>query len=103
MRMSGQCQDYAIAKFLALRALGFADTQLRLVALRDTRREIDHAVLVVALAGETLLLDNLLDRVVPASRVEDYRAYYSLTEGCWSLYLPNPLMPDLPAEQLASR
>jgi hypothetical protein len=41
--------------------------------------------------------------VVPASRVEDYRAYYSLTEGCWSLYLLNPLMPDLPAEQLASR
>jgi hypothetical protein len=51
MRMSGQCQDYAIAKFLALRALGFADTQLRLVALRDTRREIDHAVLVVALGA----------------------------------------------------
>jgi predicted transglutaminase-like cysteine proteinase len=103
MRRNGQCQDYAIAKFLALRALGFADAQLRLVVLRDMRRKIDHAVLVVDWAGEALLLDNLLDRAVPASRVADYRAYYSLTERSWSLYLPNPLMPDMPPAQLASR
>ena len=103
MRKNGQCQDYAIAKFLLLRELGVPNDRMRLVVLRDERRQIDHAVLVVSADGRELLLDNLIDGVVPASAAADYRAYYSINETGWWLSLPNPLLPEGPVAQVASR
>ena len=47
MRMSGDCEDYAIAKFFALRQLGFGAEQMRIVILWDEIRGIGHAVLAV--------------------------------------------------------
>src|SRR5438046_1710044 len=43
---SGQCQDYAIAKFMLLRAAGVPNELLRVVVLRDRRLGLDHAVTV---------------------------------------------------------
>lgn len=103
MRKNGQCQDYAIAKFLLLRELGVPNDRMRLVVLRDVRRQFDHAVLVVSVDGQELLLDNLIDGIVPASAAADYRAYYSINETGWWLSLPNPLLPEGPVAQVASR
>lgn len=103
MRRNGQCQDYAIAKFLLLRALGVPDDAMRLVVLRDVRRQVDHAVLVVTVAGQSLMLDNLAPRVVSAAANPNYRAYYSINETGWWLHLPNPLTPQTLSSQVASR
>ncbi len=103
MRRNGQCQDYAITKFLLLRALGVPDDAMRLVVLRDIRRQVDHAVLVVTVAGRSLMLDNLAPRVVSAAANSDYRAYYSINEAGWWLHLPNPLTPQTLSRQVASR
>jgi predicted transglutaminase-like cysteine proteinase len=103
MRRNGQCQDYAITKFLLLRALGVPNDAMRLVVLRDVRRQVDHAVLVVTVDGDELMLDNLAAKVEPIAAAVDYRAYYSINETGWWLYLPNPLMPDGMASQVASR
>jgi len=103
IRRNGQCQDYAIAKFLLLRELGVANDRMRLVVLRDVRRQVDHAVLVVEIDGETLMLDNLIAQVVPAAAAADYRAYYSINETGWWLHLPNPLIPSPVVAQIASR
>jgi len=103
MRRNGQCQDYAIAKFLLLRELGVPNDAMRLVVLRDVRRQVDHAVLVVTVDGEDLMLDNLAAGIVPAASAVDYRAYYSINQTGWWLHLPNPLMPDGMARQVASR
>jgi predicted transglutaminase-like cysteine proteinase len=54
----GDCEDYAILKFMALRALGVAASDLRLVVLRDVRRQQDHAVLAARLDGRWIVLDN---------------------------------------------
>src|ERR1700761_4825504 len=43
MSRNGQCEDYAIAKFMLLRALGFANDDLRVLVVRDVVRQIDHA------------------------------------------------------------
>jgi predicted transglutaminase-like cysteine proteinase len=102
-RHNGQCQDYAITKFLLLRELGVPDRAMRLVVLRDTRRQVDHAVLVVDVSGHELMLDNLAPRVVSANADPNYHAYYSVNESGWWLYLPNPLMPDAVDRQVASR
>lgn len=55
---AGDCEDYAIAKFVALRAAGFASSDLRLIIMRDTLRQEDHAVASVRLDGRWWLLDN---------------------------------------------
>jgi predicted transglutaminase-like cysteine proteinase len=53
----GDCEDYAIAKYVALREAGMSVDDLRLVLVRD-RVAGDHAVLAVRHAGRWLVLDN---------------------------------------------
>jgi predicted transglutaminase-like cysteine proteinase len=57
-RGAGDCEDYAIAKFVALRLSGIAAQDLRLVILRDTIWQQDHAVVAARLDGRWLMLDN---------------------------------------------
>jgi len=53
----GDCEDYAIAKYAALRELGIPVDDLRLVLVRD-RGAGDHAVLAVRNGSRWLVLDN---------------------------------------------
>jgi predicted transglutaminase-like cysteine proteinase len=55
---SGDCEDYAIAKYVALGESGTASDDLRLVVVRDARRKADHAVVAIRFDGEWLILDN---------------------------------------------
>ena len=41
----GDCEDYAIAKYVALRAAGIPAKQLRVLLVRDNIARLDHAVL----------------------------------------------------------
>jgi len=79
----GQCQDYAIAKYMALRQAGVPAALMRVVILRATDLGEDHAVLVVNVDGETLMLDNLRSGIVAASSETSYRPYYSINEAGW--------------------
>ena len=54
----GDCEDYAIAKFVALREAGIDAGDLRLVIVRDLSAGEDHAVTAVRLDGSWLVLDN---------------------------------------------
>jgi predicted transglutaminase-like cysteine proteinase len=54
----GDCEDYAIAKYVALVAAGFARDDLQLVLVRDRAVRQDHAVLAARLDGHWLILDN---------------------------------------------
>lgn len=86
LRKNGQCQDYAIAKYMLLREAGISATALRLVILRDTRQALDHAVLVAYVDGQPMLLDNQINDVVPAATVHYYAPYYSISEQGWWLH-----------------
>jgi predicted transglutaminase-like cysteine proteinase len=86
LRKSGQCQDYAIAKYLLLRAAGMPAEDLRVVVVRDVRRGLDHAVTVAYVGGEALMLDNQLRDVVPTASVRNYQPYYSINEQGWWLH-----------------
>jgi predicted transglutaminase-like cysteine proteinase len=77
---SGDCEDYAIAKYVTLRQLGFAAEQLRLVVVHDTMRELAHAVLAVYLDDQVYILDNLTRMVLPQEQVTHYIPYYSINE-----------------------
>lgn len=76
----GDCEDFAIAKYLSLRALGFQAEDMRLLVLWDLKREAAHAVLVVRHEGQELVLDNLRRRIVPLARLPHYQVHYSVND-----------------------
>ncbi len=80
---NGDCEDYAIAKFISLRTLGFANEDMRIVVLRDTNLNALHAVLVVYMDGQAYILDNQARSVVRAQSIRHYRPIYSLNETTW--------------------
>ncbi|MGF1609471.1 MAG: transglutaminase-like cysteine peptidase [Kiloniellales bacterium] len=82
----GDCEDFAIAKYYSLKALGFPTDSLRILVLKDTRREMMHAVLMVEDGGETLLLDNLSDRLLTWAEAPHYRPIYSINEVAYNLH-----------------
>lgn len=87
LRRSGQCQDYAIAKYLLLRAAGVPAQQLRLVVLRDTRLGLDHAITAAYVGGEVLVLDNQRRDIARADEIRHYQPYYSINEEGWWLHI----------------
>jgi predicted transglutaminase-like cysteine proteinase len=88
LRHSGDCEDYAIAKYVTLRQLGFAPEQLRVVVVRDVVRDLAHAVLAVYLDDEVYILDNLTKAVLPQERITHYVPYYSINESTRWAHVP---------------
>jgi predicted transglutaminase-like cysteine proteinase len=86
MNKDGDCEDYAIAKFMSLRQLGFRNGQMRVAVVDDLNLGIAHAILVVYLDGRAFVLDNQIARVVPAEIVRHYRPIYSINEDAWWLH-----------------
>lgn len=83
----GDCEDFAIVKYMALRLLGFKPDNLRIVIVVDQNLASEHAVLVVYVDGQTLLLDNQTSRVAHTNRVDHYLAVYSINEENWWRHL----------------
>ncbi len=54
----GDCEDYAIAKYVALREAGVAEDDVRLVIVRNLAVGEDHAVVAARLDGSWIVLDN---------------------------------------------
>ena len=82
----GDCEDYAIAKYLSLRALGFSSANLRIAVLWDARAQESHAVLVYSKDNLSLVLDNRNDLLLPASSLGHYQPTYSVNETSWALH-----------------
>ena len=83
----GDCEDYAIVKYMTLRALGLKPAQMRIVVLWDMNLKLGHAGLVVYAGRRILLLDNQINRVVDANRISHYRINYSLNENNWWVHI----------------
>jgi predicted transglutaminase-like cysteine proteinase len=75
---AGDCEDYAILKYLALREAGISPDDLRLLIVSYPRRRIIHAVLAVHSDGEWLLLDNLTMVMVNSLEATQYRPLIAL-------------------------
>jgi predicted transglutaminase-like cysteine proteinase len=75
---AGDCEDYAILKYFALRAVGMGRDDLRLVIVRDIRRKLDHALLAARLDERWLLLDNRTLIMVDAMDARHYHPLFVL-------------------------
>lgn len=80
IKKSGDCEDYAIAKYYALRELGIPAKKLRIVALQDSIRRLGHAVLVVYTNDEAYVLDNQTKLVLPHGKYSHYIPQFSVNE-----------------------
>ena len=54
----GDCEDYATLKYLALRAAGISDDDVKIVILENIFPDEDHAAVAARVDGEWLILDN---------------------------------------------
>jgi len=86
----GDCEDYAIAKYMALRVLGFSDAQLRLTIMtRRTDREI-HAVLLVAVGADWYVADNLKRGLRRLDGYDGWKPEFSVSDAGFWRYTARP-------------
>ncbi len=91
---AGDCEDYAIAKFFALQEAGVSPDDLRIVILRDDRREEDHAVVAARLDGSWLMLDNRHMVMVEDQQVQRYRPVFLVDRDGVKLYSDTPAIAE---------
>ncbi|MSO71267.1 MAG: hypothetical protein EXQ88_04550 [Alphaproteobacteria bacterium] len=81
---SGDCEDFAIAKYLALRHLGYSAETLRIVILTDSIRGQVHAVLAVGNGDGAVILDSLSSELFADALYAHYEPHISVNElGMW--------------------
>ncbi len=86
LRRNGDCEDYALAKYVTLRELGWPADKLRLAIVRDTKLNLNHAILLANVDGEVYIGDNQVEGLVRAESIRHYRPIYSINETGWWLH-----------------
>jgi predicted transglutaminase-like cysteine proteinase len=89
----GDCEDFAITKYFALRSLNVPNDRLRITYVKarigGPRSDVTQAHMILGYyedpAGEPLILDNLITELRPASRRTDLMPVFSFnSEGLWT-------------------
>jgi predicted transglutaminase-like cysteine proteinase len=101
---AGDCEDYAIAKLVALRQAGVASEDLKLVILHDALHNEDHAVVAARLDGRWLTLDNRRMAMVEDAQVRNYRPTFLIDRDGVKRYqdAPLPALEDRDAASVSS-
>jgi len=92
----GDCEDYVIAKYFILKHFGIAPSNMRMVVVIDN--DIVHAILVVSINADEVILDNRFSLSDSLASMARYRVIYSFDEnfawvhpnGVLRLNLPRP-------------
>ena len=82
----GDCEDYAIAKYVALREAGVAAEDMRIVLVRDMAVREDHAVLAVREGGGWMILDNRSMAPIADSDVRNFMPLFALDQDGVKLF-----------------
>jgi predicted transglutaminase-like cysteine proteinase len=93
---TGDCEDYAIAKYVALRMAGIAAEDLRIVVMVDTFRHEGHAVAAVRLDGHWLILDNRRTAMIEDSYLRNYRPLFVIDDAGVSKFTDAPVLASMP-------
>jgi predicted transglutaminase-like cysteine proteinase len=94
----GDCEDYAIVKYVALREAGLSGEDVKIVILRNSFPAEDHAVAAARVDGEWLILDNRNLTLVHDTDVTRATPKFLLDEdGVHRFTVPNQTaLDDLP-------
>ncbi len=82
----GDCEDFAIAKYTALRILGVPEDRMRIAIVQDLQKNVPHAVLIVYTDNGPMLLDNQIKTTVAVSQVQHYKPIFSINQQAWWLH-----------------
>ena len=98
----GDCEDFAIAKYVALRAAGVPAKQLRVLLVRDNIARLDHAVLAANADGHWFILDNRWTAAVEDNDVRRFTPLFALDdEGVKLLAAPYTSMVEARIEPMS--
>lgn len=87
MERGGDCEDYAIAKYLSLKRLGISASNMRIMIVQDQKLGgVIHAVLEVTINNTRYLLDNQAKHIVAENSVYHYQPIYALNTHSWWAY-----------------
>jgi predicted transglutaminase-like cysteine proteinase len=98
---AGDCEDYAIAKYAALRLAGVAPEDLRIVIMRNTISGEDHAVTAARLDGHWLTLDNNRMALIEDADLRNVRPTFVIDQRGVLQYVDPPLLANSPRDNLA--
>ncbi|WP_413702351.1 transglutaminase-like cysteine peptidase [Psychromonas sp. KJ10-10] len=82
----GDCEDFAIAKYFTLKAMGVAPEKMRLMYVRALAYNEAHMVLIYSETIDQipLVLDNINHNILPANQRNDLKPIYSFNgDGLW--------------------
>jgi predicted transglutaminase-like cysteine proteinase len=82
----GDCEDFALAKYFTLKAMGVAPNKMRLMYVRALTFNQAHMVLIYSekISDMPLVLDNLNPNILPANQRPDLKPVYSFNgDGLW--------------------
>jgi len=82
----GDCEDYAIVKYGVLREAGVAETDLKVLLVRDLAVRQDHAVLAVRIDGRWLVLDNRRAALLETSDLPHFMPLFAIDRAGVSLF-----------------
>jgi predicted transglutaminase-like cysteine proteinase len=82
----GDCEDFAIAKYTALRVLGVPENRLRIAIVQDLQKNIPHAILIVYTDQGPMILDNQIKTAIKADKVSHYKPIFSINQQAWWLH-----------------
>jgi len=90
LKKSGDCEDYAIAKYMVLKAVGYPVENMRVVTVRiRSLGGLGHAVLVVYEGNDAFVLDNRVPAVMNEKLVRvEFQPAISMNEQSWWVHLP---------------
>ena len=79
LKSGGDCEDFAILKYVTLVELGIPEENIHLIVGEDSARNIAHAMLSVHIDGRTYVLDSMSDKLLSKSDVTQFKARYSIS------------------------
>jgi predicted transglutaminase-like cysteine proteinase len=83
----GDCEDYAIGKYISLKRLGVSESDMRILVVRDqSLGGVIHAILEVDVDGEAKILDNQSRTVKAVASIYRYNPVFAINESKWWAY-----------------
>lgn len=82
----GDCEDYAIAKYVVLREAGVPEHDLRILLVRDRKVREDHAVLTVKNGDKWSVLDNRTSALAIDSELSHLTPLFALDNSGVNLF-----------------
>ncbi|MCK9229717.1 MAG: transglutaminase-like cysteine peptidase [Syntrophales bacterium] len=86
-RNAGDCEDFAIAKYFTLKAIGVKEEKINIMYVKALQYGIAHMVLAYYSSPEAdpLILDNIIDGMLPGSQRADLLPVFGFNgSGLWT-------------------